>query len=117
MSSSNIGHSGKIGACDLRQTSNLARSIHAHLEHGDGLIAAQTQKSKRKTHEVVVVAFGFEDGTAPLETGGADRRCQLLRGGLAGAAGDRHDTRADLATRPTRKIAQSAKSIFDLDEG
>ena len=87
-------HRGEVG--------DLARHVHAHLEHRRLVLRAEAQERQRQPDLVVLVALALERPPGGAE----DRRDRLLRRRLGDAAGDPDDERVEPARasrRPPRR--------------
>ncbi len=56
-----VGDDAPVGRGDARQCGNLARVVHAHLDHGDFMLRHQAQQLQGQAEVVVQVTLGFED--------------------------------------------------------
>ena len=86
MGHTDAGDDAHIRPCRPRQTVDLARMAHAHLDDGVLGAAFQTHQGAGHAQFIVLVALGL-DGLAKAAQGGVGH---LLGGGLAHAAGHTH---------------------------
>ena len=99
-----LGHVGphpEVRLRDPHQGADLACVIHAKLDDGCLRAAPQLEQREGQPDVVVEVALVPQHAIAGPEQGG----CQLLRRGLADAAGDRDDPRAGIAGGPRARCA------------
>ena len=110
---SDVGDHADLRPRDGRQLANLARVIHAHLQHGDAAVIGQAQNRKRNAHMVIEIA----DRLAHRQCGGEQMRDGILGRSLAGDAGDADDRPAPARPRPARQRLQGRQRIRYRQQG
>ena len=76
---------------NVRKVGNLAKVVHAHLQHGSFGILRHGQHRHGHPDVVIVIGRGLAGDVSLLQHGGD----HFLGGALAHGAGDRHHLRAD----------------------
>ena len=102
-----------IGPGDPGQIGDLARMVHAHLDHGVAMGSAQSEQRQRHADVVIQVALGREHLLDLASLRSQDRGNHFLHRGLAAAAGERHHGNGEAAAPVTGQLTQSKARILD----
>jgi hypothetical protein len=95
-----------------RQLRDLAGVVHAELDDAGAVRFAQAQQGQRHADVVVQVALGREGSIAV--SGAQDRRDHLRDGGLAVAAGHRHQRQRETRAPGRGQLLQRAQRVGHL---
>ena len=96
---------------DAHQRADLSSVIHAQFDNGDLRPLSQLDERQRQPDVVVEVPAVADHPVPPFEKIAR----HFLRRGLAGAAGDGHDSSARLAPNAVRQRLQCRGRVVDLD--
>ena len=106
-----VGDDTYVGLDGSGQIVDLAKAVHAHLQHAHGVLIGQTQDGQGHAQIVVEVALGFQDVILLSQHAGD----HVLGSGLAHAAGDRHEGNGKQRFIPDSQILQRHFGVFHLD--
>ena len=110
-----VVHQGHAGAGDVGQVGDLARVVHAQLDHRRLMRGGEAQQRQRQAHVVVEVALR---GQGRIALVGAQHGGQHLRdGGLAVAAGHGYQRQIKLSAPAGRQRAQGRQGVGHLNAG
>ena len=107
-----VGPHPHVGLGDVHQHPDLAGVVHAQFHHRDVGCGAQLDERDRQAQVVVQVAAVLDHAVSRAEHGGDG----VLGGGLAGAAGDRHDAGPRGAPHRPGQVLQRLQRVGDLDD-
>lgn len=106
------GDDGEVGPDDFRAHAEFSRHAHPGLDDGETVPSGlQAQEHQRDTQQVIEVGFGDEGGRAE------QRPEQVLRGGLADAAGHADDGTGETSAPGGGGGAQGGGRIGDDELG
>ena len=112
VSVADIGPHPHVGLGDVDQHADLAGVVHAQFHHRHVGCGPQFDQRDGQSEMVVEVAAVLHHAITRAE----DRRDRVLGGGLAGAAGDRHDPRPRRLPHRAGQVLQRAQRIGDFDD-
>ena len=104
----NIGDDAPVGHGDARQRGNLARVVHAHLDHGKFVLRHQAQQLQGQAKAVVQVALRFENAKFCAER----RSNGFLGGGFSRRARDGNDAASPLAAHMVGQHLHRSERVF-----
>ena len=112
MRHADVGHHAHVGRGNSRQGGDLARMIHAHLDHRKLMLRLQTQQLQRKPPVVVQISQRLQH----VELPGHHVRNAFLGGGLPRRAGHRNQLSAPKPPRRRAQPLQGQRGVVHHDQ-
>ena len=110
MGVADVGDHAHVGPDDVGQIVDLARAVHAHLQHAHLHGAVQAQDGQGQTDVVVEVPLGLQHPEPGAQHGGD----HVLGRGLAHAAGDGHKGDVEPGFIPGGQVPQRPLGVGHL---